>query len=96
MESPPDLDHPFRLKLARSSLEFEVPSGKSILECLHDHGIDHDSMCRAGVCGTCEAVVLEGMPDHRDMVLTDDEREEAGRMMPCVSRCIGSYLVLDL
>jgi ferredoxin len=52
--------------------------------------------CREGVCGTCEASVLEGVPDHRDSVLSDAERESSEFMMICVSRCRSPRLVLDL
>ena len=52
--------------------------------------------CRRGVCGTCETTVLQGDPDHRDMVLTPDERESNQTMMICVSRARGGELVLDI
>jgi ferredoxin len=54
------------------------------------------SSCREGTCGTCETVVLEGTPDHRDSLLTEDERAEGGIMMICVSRALGDRLVLEL
>jgi len=52
--------------------------------------------CTEGTCGTCETDVLDGTPDHRDSVLTDEEREAGETMMICVSRCHGKKLVLDL
>jgi ferredoxin len=52
--------------------------------------------CAEGTCGTCETAVIEGMPDHRDSVLTDEERAENSCMMICVSRSCGPRLVLDL
>ena len=39
--------------------------------------------------GTCEATVLEGEVEHRDFVLSPEERAEQRRMMVCVSRCGG-------
>ena len=31
-------------------------------------------MCAEGLCGTCLVDVVEGVPEHRDFVLDDDER----------------------
>jgi ferredoxin len=54
------------------------------------------SSCAEGTCGTCETRVLEGLPDHRDSVLRDEEKAANGCMMICVSRSCGDRLVLDL
>ncbi len=54
------------------------------------------SSCREGVCGTCETAVIDGLPDHRDHVLSADEHASGEMMMPCVSRCLGDRIVLDL
>ena len=48
------------------------------------------------LCGTCETPVLDGRPEHRDTVLTDDERERGDTRMICVSQCTSDRLVLDL
>jgi hypothetical protein len=40
--------------------------------------------------------VLAGQPEHRDSVLSAEERLAGDTMMTCVSRCRGSRLVLDL
>jgi len=47
-------------------------------------------------CGPCEVRVLEAVPEHRDSVLSVEERPENASMMTCVSRCRGTRLVLDL
>jgi ferredoxin len=52
--------------------------------------------CRRGVCGSCETRVLAGVPEHRDSVLDDAEKDELGVVFPCVSRGSGGSLVLDL
>ncbi len=54
------------------------------------------SSCREGTCGTCETGVLGGEPDHRDSLLSDDERAAGEVMMVCVSRSRSPRLVLDL
>jgi ferredoxin len=73
-----------------------VPPDKSIIEALEEHGISVLSSCQEGVCGTCETQVIDGIPDHRDSLLTEDERESNEYMMICVSRAKSERLVLDL
>jgi hypothetical protein len=40
--------------------------------------------------------VLEGIPDHRDTILSDEERAANKSIMVCVSRSKSPRLVLDL
>jgi len=54
------------------------------------------SSCTEGYCGTCETRVLEGTPEHRDTVLSDEERASNEIMMVCVSRALTAGLTLDL
>ncbi len=92
----PVTNHAFTVRLAQRGLEFEIAPGESILDTLELEGVIVPSVCREGVCGTCECAVLEGEIDHRDEVLTDDERAGGQIMMVCVSRARGERLVLDL
>jgi ferredoxin-NADP reductase len=80
----------------RSGSNFEITSDQSILEVLEEGGIPILGSCYEGVCGTCEARVLEGTPDHRDSVLTDAEKAAGEVMLICVSRSRTERLVLDL
>ena len=89
-------DGGFTVELARSGKTLDVPPGKSILDCLIDIRIEPPFSCREGICGTCEVRVIEGIPDHRDLVLTDAERAANDRMMVCCSGAKSSRLVLDL
>ncbi|MEU5047951.1 PDR/VanB family oxidoreductase [Streptomyces griseorubiginosus] len=86
----------FELELARSGLTLTVPPDRSVLETVEEAGVDVDFSCREGTCGTCETDVLEGVPDHRDSLLTEDERAAGDTMLICVSRSCGPRLVLDL
>jgi len=63
---------------------------------LEESGLSVLSSCLEGVCGTCETRVIEGQPDHRDSLLTEDERADNEYMMICVSRSLSDHLVLDL
>lgn len=86
----------FQVELARSGRTLVVPEDKSILHAVEEAGITVLSSCQEGTCGTCETVVLEGVPDHRDSVLNDEEQAACDVMMICVSRSRGPRLVLDL
>jgi vanillate O-demethylase ferredoxin subunit len=86
----------FTVMLARSGRQLVVPPGKTILETLLDAGMEVPYSCMEGVCGTCETRVIEGVPDHRDLVLSDAEHAEGKTMMICCSGCRGDRLVLDL
>ncbi len=94
--APASPDEGFEVRLAQSGLSLSVPPDRSILDVLEENGITLLSSCRAGVCGTCETAVLDGAPEHRDSVLTPEERQANASMMVCVSRCSGGGLVLDL
>jgi ferredoxin-NADP reductase len=89
-------DESFEVELAASGLTLRIPPGTSILETVEAAGVPVLSSCREGTCGTCETPVLDGVPDHRDSVLTEAERESADFMMICVSRSRTPRLVLDL
>ncbi|WP_196148688.1 PDR/VanB family oxidoreductase [Nocardia bovistercoris] len=89
-------DHAFEVELSRSGTVVQVPADRTVLSVLEEVDADVVSSCAEGTCGSCETIVLAGRPDHRDSVLTDAERAAGDRMMVCVSRCLGSRLVLDL
>ncbi|WP_030691828.1 PDR/VanB family oxidoreductase [Streptomyces globisporus] len=84
----------FEVELRRSGRTLTVAADQSLLSAVREElpGITYS--CRQGFCGTCRQRVLEGEIDHRDELLTDDERD--GSMLICVSRCAGKRLVLDL
>ncbi|KPM52125.1 ferredoxin [Frankia sp. R43] len=86
----------FVVELARSGTAVTVPAGRSIVDALADAGVAVPTSCREGTCGTCETAVVSGVPDHRDSLLTEDEREGGTVLMPCVSRALSPVLVLDL
>lgn len=87
-------DRAFAVTLARSGAHLDVGAGQSILEALRAHGVAVRSSCEAGSCGSCRTRLLSGDAEHRDFVLSDDERET--QIMVCVSRARGDALVLDL
>jgi phthalate 4,5-dioxygenase reductase subunit len=86
-------DTAFTVKLARSGEVIEVPADKTILEALRAKGHNVPSSCESGTCGTCRTKLLEGKADHRDLVLTEEQR--ANNIMICVSRAHSPQLVID-
>jgi ferredoxin-NADP reductase len=86
----------FEVVLDASGLTLTVREDESIADVVEAAGVDILTSCREGTCGTCETAVLEGVPDHRDSLLTDDERAENDVMMICCSRSMTPRLVLDL
>ena len=94
-EQPQDFEG-FSVRLERSGEELNVPPDKSILEVLEEHGLEVPFSCREGLCGTCVTNVLAGEPDHRDYVLSDEERESGKLMTICCSRSKSPTLTLDL
>ncbi|QFR01411.1 oxidoreductase [Streptomyces phaeolivaceus] len=93
-ETGPDSE--FEVVLERTGRTVTVPVGVSVLDTVRAAGVEVLFSCAEGTCGTCETDVLEGTPDHRDSVLSEDERAAGETMLICVSRCRGSRLVLDL
>jgi ferredoxin-NADP reductase len=86
----------FEVELAESGEVLVVPPDQSILDVVDEAGVYVLSNCEEGTCGTCRTTVLDGVPDHRDSVLDEDERAANDAMMICVSRALSSRLVLDL
>ena len=91
-----DRDDSFKVKLASSGRVVVVPKDKTIIQALADAGIEVQTSCEQGVCGTCLTRVLEGEPDHRDMYLTPAEQATNAQFLPCCSRSRTPTLVLDL
>jgi tetrachlorobenzoquinone reductase len=86
----------FDVRLARSGHTIEVRPGETILDALLKRGIDAPYSCLEGVCSSCETRVISGIPDHRDLILSKEEREANDRMLICCSRSKSATLVLDL
>ena len=59
-------------------------------------GVEIMVSCEQGVCGTCITRVLGGVPDHRDLYFTDEEKAANDQFTPCCSRSKTPLLVLDL
>lgn len=86
----------FTVVLHRSGQRIEVAPRQSLLDALEDANVSVPFSCREGMCRSCEVSLLEGEADHRDFVLSDEERDSHACILPCVSRARSAVLVLDL
>ncbi len=84
----------FSVRLQKSGREISVSKEQTLLEALRADGCTVRSSCESGTCGSCKTGLISGDVDHRDMVLSEEER--ADHIMPCVSRARSGELVLDL
>ena len=91
-----DPGEPFPARIASTGEEFTVESGVSLLEALEQRGVDVANLCRKGVCGECRIPVSGGAITHRDLYLTDDEKQSGEYLMACVSRGDGETLEVAL
>ena len=87
---------PFELELKRSGISVTVRADETMLKAITEVIPSHLYSCEEGYCGTCIAAVVEGVPEHRDTCLLDDERESNVLVITCVSRSQTPRLVLDL
>jgi cytochrome P450/ferredoxin-NADP reductase len=91
----PNVETAFDVVLKDSGLTVHVEPDQTLLAAVRAVGVDVPSDCEEGLCGTCQVEVVAGDIDHRDRVLTADERRVGDRMMACCSRGRGK-LVLNL
>ncbi|MDX1484503.1 MAG: 2Fe-2S iron-sulfur cluster-binding protein [Alphaproteobacteria bacterium] len=96
----PDQDwknEPFDIYLSRRRMELTVPADRTILEVIREAGVFADSSCEQGLCSTCQVRVISGEIEHRDQILSQEEKAAGDTMMICVSRGKGEdRLVLDI
>lgn len=87
---------PFHVRLEKSGIDLDVPADRTLLDVILDVRPDTPHGCLQGYCGACETVVLDGMIEHHDEILSEDERRANRTMMPCVSRACGARITLDI
>ncbi|MCU1763193.1 PDR/VanB family oxidoreductase [Pseudomonas sp. 14P_8.1_Bac3] len=91
-----DVDQAFEVELAETGRVLQVPADKSVLDVLCAAGIELPSSCKQGVCGACLTEVLDGIPDHRDVFMSEKEHALNDQFTPCCSRSKSRRLVLAL
>lgn len=86
----------FEVRVASSGQTVRVDEKTSIVDALASIGIEVDTSCGEGVCGTCMVDVVSGEPEHRDHCLSKAERASNSVICCCISRSRSPVLVLDL
>jgi ferredoxin-NADP reductase len=85
-------NEPFTVVCSRSEVTVEVPADRSMIVSLQRAGVPMEGSCLRGICGSCAVSVLDGTPEHRDSLTTDDA---SMTIYPCVSRALSDTLVID-
>jgi len=83
---------PFTVEIKKTGRVLTVEGEKTLLETIREAGLDVDSSCETGNCGTCRVEVCQGKVDHRGSGLGEEDKATA--MLSCVSRGIG-HIVID-
>ncbi|MEE7548333.1 2Fe-2S iron-sulfur cluster binding domain-containing protein [Xanthomonas sp. Kuri4-1] len=91
-----DGDAPFEVALASSGQVVPVAADTTIAQALLAAGVEVALSCEQGMCGACLTGVVDGVPDHRDSVLSDGERAANRQLALCCSRSRTPRLTLDL
>lgn len=94
--APAGADTSFEVQVASTGRVVVVPKGKTVVQALSEAGVEVQTSCEQGVCGTCITRVLAGTPDHRDLYFTPEEHAANDQFTPCCSRSKSARLVLDL
>ncbi|MDB4224934.1 PDR/VanB family oxidoreductase [Granulosicoccus sp.] len=89
-------DSAFEVEISDTGQVITVAADQTIIEALESAGLDVMYDCQRGDCGICQCTVVSGIPDHRDVVLSDDERASGKLMQICVSRAKSARLVIEI
>ena len=89
-------DDSFDVQISSTGQIINVPADKTVIEALEACGIEIPFSCESGICGTCLTGVLNGIPDHKDSFLTEEEQAENNQFTPCCSRAKSAQLILDI
>jgi len=88
--------HLFKVRVASTGDEYEIPPDRSIAEVLDEAGHFVPLSCEEGVCGTCMVPLLEGEAEHRDLYMTAEEQAAGDMITLCCSRAKSDLLVIDV
>lgn len=81
--------------LSESNETVKVPVDQFLLDSLEDEGVEVDSSCRSGTCGTCKVRLIAGSVEMEDDSGLSSEDAADGFILTCVARPC-SDLRLDL
>jgi vanillate monooxygenase ferredoxin subunit len=87
----------FLVRVRDQDREVRVRRNRTLLDALKDADVDMVWDCLRGECGLCAAAVIdaEGELDHRDVFLSEEQKEEGSTIITCVSRAVGGAITID-
>jgi ferredoxin-NADP reductase len=86
----------FEIVIASSGAILPVGPNDRMIDVVRTVAPQVPFSCEEGYCGSCETGVVDGLPCHRDTILTDEERASNETMMICVGRALSKRITLDL
>ncbi|MEP3350817.1 MAG: PDR/VanB family oxidoreductase [Marinomonas sp.] len=89
-----DTESDIELYLSESDLHISVPAGSNLVHVIREAGVEVDTVCEQGICGSCVVPWKDGQPIHHDDCLEPEEREEY--LALCCAGCQSSKLTLEL
>jgi len=92
--SAPAIAAPATVQFAKSGQSVTSIEGGSILEMAEHAGIDLDSSCRSGTCGTCKQTLLAGEVRYdSDPAALDDDDRAARTILTCIAHPVGQVSI---
>lgn len=84
-----------RVVLNGEAREFTLPPGTTLLQGALDNALDAPFACRAGVCSTCKAKVLEGEVEMVANHALEDYEVDQGFVLTCQCHPLSDRVVVD-
>ncbi|MGA8245308.1 MAG: PDR/VanB family oxidoreductase [Nocardioides sp.] len=83
---------PFEVSIPELGITTTVSTAQTMLDALTEAGAELMWDCRKGECGLCTMAVagLDGELDHRDVFLSDSQKQAGDRVCACVTRVVAS------
>ena len=93
-ETPEYVNYDFTLRLVKSGKDVRVQATQTPTDALAAAGVAIDVKCADGLCGVCQCRVLAGEVEHRDFVLSEQQRSQT--MILCQSRAAVEHGVIEV
>jgi ferredoxin len=74
----------YQMRCTRSAKTVSIAAGQTLLEAAEAGGVAIESLCRAGICGTCRTRVTDGEVECTSDALSAEERTN-GFVLACVA-----------
>lgn len=94
-EAKADNETTAKVTLDGESRTFKMPKGMSLLDAAIENKVDAPYACKAGVCSTCRAKVLEGEVEMIANHALEDYEVDRGYVLTCQSLPISDNVVFD-